>query len=127
MDDEHRKEPTCIDQSGASPEGKPTPSETGDRTDSANQEAESLGVAVALAVLAWYRSFISPLLPNTCRFLPSCSQYSMQAYREYGAWRGSILTAWRLARCSPLNVRLKYQGKFDPPKWPPVGLESIFR
>lgn len=124
---QHEQEPAHIDRIGASQNESVARSESCDNTENMSQEAESLGVAMALAVLGWYRSFISPLLPNTCRFLPSCSLYSMEAYKEYGVLRGSILTAWRLVRCSPLNVRLKYQGKYDPPTWPPVGLESFFR
>ncbi|XP_038882935.1 putative membrane protein insertion efficiency factor isoform X2 [Benincasa hispida] len=46
---------------------------------------------------------ISPLLPNSCRYLPTCSEYSMQAYKKYGVAKGTILTAWRLCRCNPLG------------------------
>jgi putative membrane protein insertion efficiency factor len=108
-------------------EGLPASSVEGSAaTDSKPQELTSPGVRVALAALSWYRLFLSPLMPNTCRFLPSCSQYSIEAYKQYGILRGSFLTAWRLARCSPLNFKLKYQGKYDPPVWPPVGLEWLF-
>jgi putative membrane protein insertion efficiency factor len=68
-----------------------------------------------VATIGVYKNFISPLLPPACRFLPTCSQYGVQAIEEFGPSKGAILTAWRLLRCSPFG------GKgYDPPKWPPV-------
>ncbi|XP_043690839.1 uncharacterized protein LOC122641617 isoform X2 [Telopea speciosissima] len=55
---------------------------------------------------------ISPLLPNSCRYVPTCSEYSMEAYKRYGVVKGTILTAWRLCRCNPLGG-----SGFDPPRW----------
>ena len=86
---------------------------------------EKWGVDEALRALKWYKNTISPVLPKACRFLPTCSEYSMQAYQEFGFARGTILTAWRLARCNPLNFRVKFQGKYDPPQWPPVGFQWL--
>ena len=57
---------------------------------------------------------ISPLLPASCRFFPTCSEYAAQAFRQYGAARGVVLTAWRLLRCNPLGP-----SGYDPPCWPP--------
>ena len=48
-----------------------------------------------------YQVSISPLLPRTCRFYPSCSEYMIQAIAEYGAWRGLGKGLWRLLRCQP--------------------------
>ena len=71
--------------------------------------------AAMIATIGVYKEFISPLLPPACRFLPTCSQYGVQAIQEFGPTKGSLLTAWRLLRCSPIG------GKgYDPPKWPPV-------
>lgn len=68
-----------------------------------------------VATIGVYKNFISPLLPPACRFVPTCSQYGVQAIEEFGPSKGAILTAWRLLRCSPFG------GKgYDPPKWPPV-------
>jgi putative membrane protein insertion efficiency factor len=53
--------------------------------------------------IGFYKKWISPLLPPACRFLPTCSQYGVQAIQEFGPTKGVILTAWRLARCSPLG------------------------
>lgn len=48
-----------------------------------------------------YRLVISPLLPARCRFLPTCSQYTLDAIDHYGPYRGSILAFKRLCRCHP--------------------------
>jgi uncharacterized protein len=61
----------------------------------------------ALAVLAVraYRLFLAPLVPRTaggrCKYHPSCSQYALDALREFGFARGLLLAAWRLLRCNP--------------------------
>uniref|UniRef100_A0A0E0RCD6 Membrane protein insertion efficiency factor YidD n=1 Tax=Oryza rufipogon TaxID=4529 RepID=A0A0E0RCD6_ORYRU len=70
------------------------------------EEVNDLGVNVALSMLKFYKREISPLLPSSCRYVPTCSQYSMQAYKKYGVAKGTILTAWRLCHCNPLGVRL---------------------
>ena len=54
-----------------------------------------------LALLRLYRRFISPALPPSCRFTPSCSAYAADAIRMHGAARGSWLAARRLLRCGP--------------------------
>ena len=65
--------------------------------------------------IGFYKGWVSPLLPPACRFVPTCSQYGVQAIQEFGPARGALLTAWRLMRCSPFG------GKgYDPPRWPPV-------
>ena len=76
------------------------------------EEAVSTGM---ISALGFYKTFISPILPPACRFVPTCSQYGVQAIKEFGPGKGSVLIAWRLMRCSPFG------GKgFDPPQWPPV-------
>lgn len=52
-------------------------------------------------LLAGYKRFISPLLPNACRFTPTCSEYAMEAVELHGVLRGSALAIARLARCHP--------------------------
>ena len=56
-------------------------------------------------ILIWlvkgYRLFISPALPPTCRFYPSCSEYAVEALSKHGALRGGWLTLRRLGRCHP--------------------------
>ncbi|WP_028917360.1 MULTISPECIES: membrane protein insertion efficiency factor YidD [Pseudoxanthomonas] len=62
-----------------------------------------------ILALRGYKRFVSPLLGPRCRFVPSCSEYAMQAIQRHGALRGSWLAARRLARCHPLHP-----GGFDP-------------
>ena len=56
-----------------------------------------------------YQLVISPLLPPSCRFMPSCSQYALEAIVRHGAVRGTWLAARRLVRCHPFHP-----GGFDP-------------
>ncbi len=58
-----------------------------------------------------YQKIISPFLPPSCRFIPSCSEYSYQALEKYGALKGTMLSIWRLLRCNPFN-----KGGYDPVK-----------
>jgi len=53
-------------------------------------------------MLRGYKRFISPLLPHACRFVPTCSEYAMEAVERHGVIRGSLLAAGRLLRCHPL-------------------------
>jgi len=64
---------------------------------------------IALAVLRFYKRWISPALPSACRFHPSCSEYAMDAIETYGVLRGSWKALRRLSRCHPFH-----QGGFDP-------------
>ena len=56
-----------------------------------------------------YRIFISPLFPPTCRFVPTCSQYAMEAIEKFGVFRGVCLAFWRILRCHPFC-----RGGYDP-------------
>jgi uncharacterized protein len=56
---------------------------------------------VSLLLIRGYRKGISPLLPNSCRYVPSCSAYAEEAITRYGAAKGSWLAARRLLRCHP--------------------------
>jgi len=62
-----------------------------------------------LALLAFYKRLLSPVLGSRCRFHPSCSDYARVAIARFGAFRGGTLALWRLARCHPLCA-----GGFDP-------------
>jgi uncharacterized protein len=55
----------------------------------------------AIALIWTYRWTVRPLLGNRCKYHPSCSQYALDALREYGFVKGSILAGWRLLRCNP--------------------------
>ena len=65
--------------------------------------------SVALAILRFYKRFISPVLPPMCRFEPTCSIYMAQAIEAHGFLRGLGLGLRRLLRCHPLNP-----GGWDP-------------
>ena len=73
--------------------------------------------AVAVLLVRAYRVLVSPLLAPRCKYHPSCSQYALDAFREYGFARGLALSAWRLLRCNPLS-----DGGFDP-----VSAQTLFK
>ena len=62
-----------------------------------------------LNLIRFYQSLISPLKGPTCRFIPTCSQYTFEAIEVYGPVRGLLLGTWRLLRCHPLH-----RGGYDP-------------
>jgi putative membrane protein insertion efficiency factor len=71
-----------------------------------------VGLRVARALIyliELYRHMVSPLRPASCRFIPTCSQYAVDALAEYGVLRGSWLMVARLAKCGPWH-----QGGWDP-------------
>ncbi|HYJ86535.1 MAG TPA: membrane protein insertion efficiency factor YidD [Pyrinomonadaceae bacterium] len=61
--------------------------------------------------IRFYQSVISPFLPPSCRFSPTCSEYAAQAIAKYGALRGTALGIRRLLRCHPFSA-----GGYDPVK-----------
>lgn len=63
----------------------------------------------AVAVLRFYKRFLSPLLPRACRFEPTCSVYAREAIERHGLARGIALAAKRLLRCHPFH-----KGGLDP-------------
>ncbi len=63
----------------------------------------------ALSVLRGYKRWISPLLPPACRFVPTCSEYAMEAVEKHGVLGGLGRAVWRLLRCHPLS-----RGGYDP-------------
>jgi putative membrane protein insertion efficiency factor len=64
---------------------------------------------VLISLVRAYQVALSPLLPASCRFLPSCSVYAVEALERYGAAKGLMLTIHRLARCHPFCA-----GGYDP-------------
>jgi putative membrane protein insertion efficiency factor len=57
-----------------------------------------------VALLGWYKRRVSPLLPDACRFTPTCSEYARLAILRHGAWRGGRLSLARLLRCQPFGL-----------------------
>jgi uncharacterized protein len=64
---------------------------------------------VIIALVKCYKTFISPVLGNNCRFYPSCSTYFMEALKLHGTLKGSCLTVRRLLKCHPFH-----EGGIDP-------------
>jgi putative membrane protein insertion efficiency factor len=56
---------------------------------------------LAIGLIRVYRWMVSPLLGNRCKYHPSCSQYALDALREFGFVKGTVLAGWRLLRCNP--------------------------
>lgn len=63
----------------------------------------------ALCLIQFYRSCISPRFPACCRYMPTCSQYALEAIERFGALRGSWLALKRILRCHPFH-----EGGYDP-------------
>ena len=99
----------------------PVPREPKERETSQNEDLEefatpdsqpstpSLTVRAALGAIRFYQNFVSPSLPPSCRFTPTCSAYTYGAIERFGVARGALLGAHRLCRCQPLS-----RGGFDP-------------
>jgi putative membrane protein insertion efficiency factor len=64
---------------------------------------------LAMALIRLYQKTLSKVLPPSCRFYPSCSQYGYEAINKYGLIKGGWLTVKRLARCQPFHP-----GGYDP-------------
>ncbi|CEH29357.1 membrane protein insertion efficiency factor YidD [Aneurinibacillus migulanus] len=65
--------------------------------------------SVFIFIIRFYQRLISPLLPPSCRFYPSCSHYGLEAIRRFGALKGGWLTVKRLLKCHPFHL-----GGIDP-------------
>jgi putative membrane protein insertion efficiency factor len=66
---------------------------------------------LVITAIKGYRRFLSPMLPRSCRFTPSCSLYTLQAVEKHGLLRGSLMGARRVLSCHPFS-----EGGFDPVK-----------
>ena len=69
----------------------------------------NIPTGIATALVKAYKMIISPYLPKSCRFYPSCSTYSIESFKRYGFIKGMFLTIERIIRCNPFNP-----GGFDP-------------
>ena len=59
--------------------------------------------AVVLQGLVFYKRYLSPLLPRSCRFSPTCSEYARLAIIRHGLWKGSLMTVRRVMSCQPFH------------------------
>ncbi len=60
-------------------------------------------------LIRWYQRHISPQLGSSSKYLPTCSQYAIEAIERYGPLRGGLMAAWRILRCNPFS-----KGGYDP-------------
>jgi len=64
---------------------------------------------ILIFLILVYRKYLSPLKSTKCPYIPTCSQYGLEAIEKHGAFKGSLLTIWRLLRCNPFS-----KGGYDP-------------
>ncbi|MDD7184181.1 MAG: membrane protein insertion efficiency factor YidD [Ruminococcus sp.] len=64
---------------------------------------------ICIALIKFYRRFISPVFPPCCKYYPTCSQYALEAFKKFGFFRGFLLAFWRILRCNPWSL-----GGIDP-------------
>ena len=64
---------------------------------------------VLLWLIRFYREAISPRTPAMCKYIPTCSQYGLEAIERFGALKGGLMTIWRILRCNPWS-----RGGYDP-------------
>ncbi|SHI13172.1 hypothetical protein SAMN02745823_02662 [Sporobacter termitidis DSM 10068] len=64
---------------------------------------------ILIAAVKFYRKYISPLTKPSCRFVPTCSAYALEAIEKYGALKGTWLAVKRLSKCHPFH-----KGGYDP-------------
>ena len=64
-----------------------------------------------IATIKTYKYAVSPMLPSSCRFTPTCSEYALDAISKYGTLKGTSLAARRILKCNPFH-----EGGFDPVK-----------
>ncbi len=83
-----------------------------------NQRAKSF----VLCLLRGYKWALSPLLPPACRYVPTCSDYAMEAVDRYGVFRGSLMAMWRVLRCHPF-----VRGGYDPVVKAPVAVSEVVK
>ena len=64
---------------------------------------------IFITLIQFYRKYISPMKRTKCPYFPSCSEYGLEAIKKHGAFKGSLLAAYRILRCNPFS-----KGGYDP-------------
>ena len=64
---------------------------------------------IMIFFIKMYQKYISPLKSTKCPYIPSCSQYGLEAIEKHGVLKGGLLTVWRIIRCNPFS-----KGGYDP-------------
>lgn len=70
---------------------------------------KSLPASAAIWLIRFYKKYISPRKAPSCKFVPTCSTYAIQAIEKYGFLKGSLKAIWRILRCNPFS-----KGGYDP-------------
>ncbi len=70
---------------------------------SPNNQNSNIFLRFILSLIKVYRSCVSPFLPASCRFYPTCSAYALESYQTLGLMRGTYLSLWRILKCNPLH------------------------
>ena len=70
---------------------------------------ESYMKKILIAMIRFYQKYISPYKGTKCPYVPSCSQYGLEAIEKYGVIKGGLLASWRILRCNPFS-----KGGYDP-------------
>ena len=78
-------------------------------TSKARREESFMIKKILIKMIRLYQKYISPMKTTKCPYIPSCSQYGMEAIQKYGALKGGLLAAWRILRCNPFS-----RGGYDP-------------
>ncbi len=58
---------------------------------------------LVISCVRFYQKFLSPLVPGSCRYYPTCSNYTIMAVEKYGVLKGLVKSAWRVLRCNPFS------------------------
>lgn len=64
---------------------------------------------IMIAIIKFYRNFISPLTPPSCKYIPTCSKYCLEAFEKHGFFKGGFLCVKRILKCNPFS-----KGGYDP-------------
>lgn len=64
---------------------------------------------ILLTLIKFYKTAVSPHMQKNCKYIPTCSQYGIEAIERFGAFKGTALTVWRIMRCNPFS-----KGGYDP-------------
>ena len=75
----------------------------------------NFGNYILIKLITFYRYFISPLIGHSCRYLPTCSEYSIDALKEFGLFKGGFMSLKRILSCHPVKF-LGGNSGFDPVK-----------
>ena len=62
---------------------------------------------ILIILIKGYQKYLSPLKSTRCPYIPTCSQYGLEAVEKYGALKGGLLAAWRILRCNPFSKRVR--------------------